>query len=309
MAFLRKICPPVFDQFSFIPSVGASGGMLVAWKGSLLQGNMVFHNEFAMSIDFSSKHNNSHWILTNIYAPCTFEGKRIFLEWFTNIDMPDDVNWMVVGDFNLIRSPENRNRPGGDVNEMFLINEAISALNLVEIPLHGKKFTWSNKQSPPLLERLDWFFISASWSSTFPNTLASSLVMETSDHCPCVISISTKIPKGGIFRFENYWLQHKDFLDIVQQSWSKPVQASDKAKAMSAKLKGLRRDLKIWRASLPNLSVAITNTKQVLSLMEFVEEFRDLTLEEWNFHKILNNHLVMLLEQQRIYWKQRGSIK
>jgi hypothetical protein len=33
----------------------------------------------------------------------------------------------IVGDFNLIRGPHNRNKPGGNVEEMLLFNEVISA--------------------------------------------------------------------------------------------------------------------------------------------------------------------------------------
>jgi hypothetical protein len=40
-----------------------------------------------------------------------------------------------------------------------------------------------------------------------------------------------------------------------------------------------------------------------------MEEFRDLNLEEWNFRKLVQEHLENLLEKQRIYWKQRGQIK
>jgi hypothetical protein len=69
--------------------------------------------------------------------------------------MPGHVDWLIVGDFNLYRSPEDRNRPGADFSEIFLFNEAISSLGLVELPLKGKRFTWTNKQHPPLLERLD----------------------------------------------------------------------------------------------------------------------------------------------------------
>ena len=75
--------------------------------------------------------------------------------------MPDNTDWLIVGDFNLIRKLENRNRPGGDLTEIGLFNEAISSLDLTGITLHGKQFTWSNKQPSPLLERLDWFFTSA----------------------------------------------------------------------------------------------------------------------------------------------------
>jgi hypothetical protein len=30
------------------------------------------------------------WTLTNIYAPCSPEGKLNFLNWFKNIDIPED---------------------------------------------------------------------------------------------------------------------------------------------------------------------------------------------------------------------------
>lgn len=57
-------------------------------------------------------------MLTNVYGPCTPEGKHDFLHWLKHIQMPDDMDWLVVGDFNLIRNPSNRNKLGGDVNDM-----------------------------------------------------------------------------------------------------------------------------------------------------------------------------------------------
>jgi len=61
-------------------------------------------------------------------------GKRRFLEWFKHIQMPDQTEWIIVGDFNLIRKLEERNKEGGDVNEKFLFNEAINNLSLIELP-------------------------------------------------------------------------------------------------------------------------------------------------------------------------------
>jgi hypothetical protein len=40
-----------------------------------------------------------------------------------------------------------------------------------------------------------------------------------------------------------------------------------------------------------------------------LEEFRDLSLEEWNFRVLVQENLRNLLEQKRIYGKQRGIIK
>jgi hypothetical protein len=110
---LRNFCPAAFDSFLCLPSEGASGGILVAWKSSIFEGELIFQNSYAISINFTSKHNCDTWVLTTVYAPCTPEGKRDFLEWFQNIQMPNDIDWLVIGDFNLIRRPEDRNKEGG----------------------------------------------------------------------------------------------------------------------------------------------------------------------------------------------------
>lgn len=131
-----------------------------------------------------------------------------------------------------------------------MFNAAISALGLVELPLKGKRFTWTNKQHPPLLERLDWFFTSASWTLSYPISEVSTLTMETSDHVPCLIKISTAIPKSHIFRFENYWLQREDFMQQVILGWQSNNLHIDAAKALTAKFKNLRKVLKEWKKTL-----------------------------------------------------------
>lgn len=219
--FIRNICPQGFDSFVYKPSVGASGGILVAWKGASFSGVEVFQNEFAISVEMTSMINNNSWVLTTVYAPCTPAGKRVFLDWFRNIQMPEHTDWLIVDDFNQIRRPEDRNKEGGDVTEMYLFNEAISALGLIELPLHGRHFTWTNKQLSPLLERLDWFFTSNAWTESYPNTSVKAMVMETSDHWP--VEINTRIPKSHIFIFENHWLSRNDFVNILIQGWSAPT--------------------------------------------------------------------------------------
>jgi hypothetical protein len=67
--------------------------------------------------------------------------------------------------------------------------------------------------------------------------------METSNHSPCAITISTTIPKQHIFRFENFWLQHRVF-NIDQQSYERSTYHSDPAKIITTKFKRLRMALK-----------------------------------------------------------------
>jgi hypothetical protein len=70
---------------------------------------IIFQNEYALSVELCSRLNDESWILTNIYAPCTPNGKRSFLEWFSGIRMPAHIDWLIVGDFNLNRKSEDSN--------------------------------------------------------------------------------------------------------------------------------------------------------------------------------------------------------
>jgi exonuclease III len=78
--FLRKFLPPSFDDFLFVPSVGASGGLLVAWKSSLLSGSLKNISGFSIAVTFFSRFDDTTWILFNVYGPCTPDGKKEFTD-------------------------------------------------------------------------------------------------------------------------------------------------------------------------------------------------------------------------------------
>jgi hypothetical protein len=105
-------------------------------------------------------------------------------------------------------------------------------------------------------------------------------VRPTSDHNPCVISIGTKIPKAKIFRFENYWMSHDSFQDIVKKAWDSPIAPMNSAKRINAKFKILRRNLKNWAKNLPCLKKLIKKVNETIQLLDIFEELRPLTLEE-----------------------------
>jgi hypothetical protein len=133
--------------------------------------------------------------------------------------------------------------------------------------------------------------------------------MEPSDHVPCVITISTSISRAHIFRFENYWMEHEKFLNVVSHGRSVPTLQHDAAKVLTAKFKNLRRVLRTWQTQLSSLKANIENVKAVLIFLGILEEFRDLSVVEWSFRSILKDKYSSLLSQQQVYWKQRGTVK
>lgn len=178
-------------------------------------------------------------------GPCAGELRDEFVSWMNTIEIDIDQNWIFMGDFNFIRSVQNRNLSGGDMNDIVIFNEIISNIGLVEISLRGMSFTWSNMQDQPLLQQLDWVFTSPAWNLKFLHTSLTALSKYISDHAPCLISIETSVPKSRLFRFENLWVDMPGFMDVVSQFWNIPVRGSNQAIKLNGKMKNLRKGLKI----------------------------------------------------------------
>jgi hypothetical protein len=155
------------------------------------------------------------FFLSNVYGPTHAPGKLAFITWLLNLDISTFEDWLLVGDFNLYRSVEDRNKPSGDIGDMQMFNDLISNLELVDIPFSGRTYTWSNMQFDPLLTKLDWVFCNPNWSFKFPGTSVQPLSKPISDHSLYVISFGSSIPRACIFRFENFWVEHPDFVKTV----------------------------------------------------------------------------------------------
>jgi len=98
-------------------------------------------------------------------------------------------------------------------------------------------------------------------------------------------------------------MQYPSFLQIAQQGWNEVSSQTDKAKLVTAKFKNLRKVLRAWQQQLSGLKKILSHVKTVISLLETIEEFRDLTVLEWNFKEAFTEKLKQLLEQQKIYWR------
>ena len=155
--------------------------------------------------------------MSTVYGPCVEPARGAFIAWLRNLQISDTDNWLNLGDFNFYRSTKNRNRPGGNISDTFVFNEAIGESGLIELPLKGRAFTWRNMQQNPLLEHLDWFFTLVNWTTIYPNTEVLPMAKPISDHIPCNVMTGTYIPKAKIFRFENFLPDHPGFFDVVQK--------------------------------------------------------------------------------------------
>ena len=76
-SYIRKFCPKNISKFEFLPSIGASGGLLIAWNDNLFTGQLEHHNDFSLTIKFTCKLSGTVWKLTNIYGPCQQDARLV----------------------------------------------------------------------------------------------------------------------------------------------------------------------------------------------------------------------------------------
>jgi hypothetical protein len=62
---------------------------------------------------------------------------------------------LIGGDFNILRSPSEKNNDRFDHHWSFLFNAVIDGLDLRELHMLGRRYTWANTRDNPTYEKLD----------------------------------------------------------------------------------------------------------------------------------------------------------
>lgn len=96
-------------------------------------------------------------------------------------------SWCVAGDFNIIRAPIERKGCLFSSSAMRLFSDFIETNELIDPPLLGGWFTWSNNQEEPSLSYFDRFLFSASWEEHFHRVMQVALPRPLSNHIPLVL--------------------------------------------------------------------------------------------------------------------------
>jgi hypothetical protein len=131
--------------------------------------------------------------------------------------------WILLGDFNLTRDPSDKNTSPFNGSEAQLFNDTINHLELIEIPLLDRAYSWSSRREEPTIVLLDrCLIINLLWDEQFPNSSLTSLTHFAFDHVPLLLFASTKIPKSRCFRFENAWLHYPPSRTCSGAPWALP---------------------------------------------------------------------------------------
>nr|TKW10689.1 hypothetical protein SEVIR_6G182800v2 [Setaria viridis] len=123
--------------------------------------------------------------------------------------------WLIIGDFNLILEESNKNNARINRRNLRNFRHTVAMLELLDLHLHARSYTWSNEQDSPILIKLDHALVSVDWEEQFPNCFLQALSSDASDHCPLLLCTSAAYHPKLHFHFDCFWLKLEGYKDAI----------------------------------------------------------------------------------------------
>ncbi|KAI9124952.1 hypothetical protein K1719_003568 [Acacia pycnantha] len=226
-----------------VEAVGFSGGIWILWEIDDLSVDVRILDE--QFIHCKLRFGREEMIFTAVYASPNEQRRNRIWETLQIIASEVVEPWMLVGDFNEIRTPLEQ-RGGGRVSEVRCrkFNDWIKACNLVDMDASGPFFTWKGPKWEGLervFKRLGRSLCNVQWFEKFVEAEIRVIPKVGSDHHPLLVCLE-KENKGyrqRTFRFEAAWQMHEGFEGVLRNSWRSREGINDN-------LASLQHDLLCW---------------------------------------------------------------
>ena len=165
--FLRGLAIGRNYSWYCLPTRGRSGGILVGINNDTLCVKRVDAGDFCVKFHLRSN-DGFEWNFVAVYGAAQDEHKYPSLAELARICDNNALPIMVGGDFNIIRNPQEKNNDNYNAHWPFVFNAIIESLNLKEIHLSGRQFTWASRRQIPTFEKLDRVLATVEWEHKFP---------------------------------------------------------------------------------------------------------------------------------------------
>ncbi|MCH91026.1 endonuclease/exonuclease/phosphatase family protein, partial [Trifolium medium] len=230
--FIRSLWESSDCDWAYLPTVGNSGRILSIW------------NKVKASLVFTFIGDG---FVGGVSVPDVYKRQSDIL--MSKMGFGEGL-WCVMGDFNSVIDHHERrglgvNVDGGRNSEMAGFDTFLNSLELIDLPLIGRRFTWFHPNGVSM-SRLDRMLISSSWFDVWGAPSVWVLSRDVADHCPFVLRYSSFDWGPKPFRFNNFWLQNRDFKEVVTKAWESQQLEGWIGFRLKERFKGLKVVIKEW---------------------------------------------------------------
>jgi exonuclease III len=145
---------------------GRYGGILLGVDLQVFDIGAIDEGDFYVKFTLRCKNDGFKFVLYTVYGPAQYQNKQTFLIELANTYSKESLPYLIGGDFNIMRRPEDKSSGVFDLKWPNLFNAFIESLDLKEIIMC--QFTWAGPGDNPTFEKLDRVLVSTNWEDKFP---------------------------------------------------------------------------------------------------------------------------------------------
>ena len=123
-------------------------------------------------------------------------------------------------------------------------SDILNDLELRDLPLQVRPYTWRGGLNDRSRSRLDRFLVTVDWESHCNKVIQRCLLRPVSDHFPILLDSDGVRTGPSPFRFKLMWLKYEGFKRILKGWWQNLQFYGSFSFILSAKLKALKGILK-----------------------------------------------------------------
>lgn len=214
--------------------------------------------------------------------------------------------WLLIGDFNMILNASDKSNTILNRRLMGEFRDAVTELELKELNLQGRKYTWSNNRTQT---RIDRAFCTTAWDCMLPGVHLQALSSRVSDHSPLLISDGQGIRKFTGFRFEAFWPRLQGFDEVVNEAWNRPLSIYNPFLRLHTKLQRASKALRKWaRGLLGKNKTLLCAVQKLIGILDLVQEVRPLSCPEVLLRRDLKARFLGLTAVEKLRAKQASRL-
>ncbi|XP_016178574.1 uncharacterized protein LOC107621041 [Arachis ipaensis] len=218
-----------------VNSFGASGGLLLIWDVSVFEMLNCYKKDRWLCVEGVMTKDNFHYAVCLVYGPHVREEKLLLWKELSYVTGLCQIPFCYIGDFNEIVHMDEKNRATGLSATVEDFRAWINDMELVDLTLNDRKYTWFRGQS---CSRIDRCLVSLEWLDAYLDTRLRGRPRGLSDHCPLIVEDRRIVQDKRPFRSLDSWFTHEGFLRMLKEEWRGlgDAQFLDKLKALSKSL-------------------------------------------------------------------------
>ena len=185
-------------------------------------------------------------VFCNVYNSNVESERQVMWDYLISSQAALSMPWCLGGDFNAIF--DSSKKIGGDCNKLTTrnFNAFLLRAKVLDLPLQGMSFTWTNFRDRASWSRLDRFLISPTMLSWFPNMVQRGLSRGLSYHNAIALGESKMDWGPWPFRFLDGWLEDRSMIADALGGWKSCNAKGSKGFVLATKTRVDKYKLKNW---------------------------------------------------------------